>query len=78
MLIAPFLPFMTEEIYGNLVKVYSLMRERASVRLSQGRSKWIDEIGKHMDAVLKLVTLGCLPQHRQYKDTPALGPSMLS
>ena len=60
-LIAPFLPFMTEEIYGNLVK--SVQPDAIeSVHLCdypKADPKWIDEeLEKHMDVVLKLVTLG--------------------
>jgi isoleucyl-tRNA synthetase len=60
-LAAPFIPFMTEEMYCNLVKsVQSDIPE--SVHLCdypQSNAEWIDrELEKNMDLVLKLVTLG--------------------
>ena len=60
-LAAPFVPFMTEEIYGNLVK--SVQPDALeSIHLCdypKSDAKWIDkELEGNMDTVLKLVTLG--------------------
>jgi len=60
-LAAPFVPFMTEEIYGNLVK--SVQPDALeSIHLCdypKSDAKWIDkELEENMDTVLKLVTLG--------------------
>ena len=72
---APMIPFMTEDIYQNLVR--SIDKDAPeSIHLCdfpEVKKEWIDlELEKNMDEVLRIVVMGrALPERGQYQEPPA-------